>query len=77
MIVSVIVNDCVDVGPPRAARDGRRPHMGSRTGPSPGRPRRVIRGMRTPADLARPPTGFGEEGGTGGGEDLRAGAPMG
>ena len=29
-IVPVIVNDCVDVGPPRATRDGRRTHMGSR-----------------------------------------------
>ena len=60
----------------RPGRD-RRARIKSRAGPSSGRPRRVIRGMRTPAGLARPPAGFGEEGGTGGGEDLRAGAPMG
>ena len=66
-IVPVIVNDCVDVGPPRAtrdgprprqccswarsppraARDGRRAHIKSRTGPPPGRPRRIIRRMCT------------------------------
>ena len=91
-IVPVIVNDCVDVGPPgtaaarkRAADDedrqgrpgrGRRAQK-SRTGPSSGRPRRVIRRMRTPADLARTPAGFGEEGGRAGARTCARGRPWG
>ena len=46
-------------------------------GPPPGRPRRVIRGMRPPAGLARPPAGFGEEGGRAGARTCARGRPWG